>query len=66
MISLSKEQTNMLVGNSFEDLSLEEMALTQGGAAQTITSSVPCASASSGWCSAGIVVSTIIYSIAKC
>ncbi len=67
--NLSSNHTNMLVGSAFEDLSLEEMAITQGGAAKITTSSAAClktVTVSSGWCSAGVVVSTVVYSVMKC
>lgn len=57
-----------LVGKAFEELSFEEMAASQGGA-NPLTSSVPClktVTISSGWCSAGVIVSTIVYSVMKC
>ncbi|WP_352420135.1 lichenicidin A2 family type 2 lantibiotic [Proteiniborus sp.] len=68
MENIQCKYDDKLVGRAFEELSLEEMAASQGGV-NPLTSSVPClktVTISSGWCSAGVIVSTIVYSVMKC
>jgi type 2 lantibiotic, SP_1948 family len=60
-----------LVGKPFELLSVSEMEEVQGGNwfSDIGESSGACftvITASSGWCSAGAVVGTVLYSIMKC
>ena len=60
-----------LVGKPFELLTIEEMEDIQGNGwfADATASSAGCVAtitASSGWCGAGIVVGTILYSVMKC
>lgn len=60
-----------IVGKAFEELSLEEMALSQGSGEIQPRTSVGCVVASvvasSGWCGVGAVVGSLAaYSIKHC
>ncbi|MBT2289555.1 mersacidin family lantibiotic [Paenibacillus albidus] len=68
-----EDRHSYLVGKSFEELSFEEMVISQGGADTAawtpIASSAGCVATvtvSSGWCGAGIIVSTVVYSVMQC
>lgn len=71
MLTHNEEFKEELVGKPFEYLSIEEMEEIQGGGvwgdiAQSSGACLATVTASSGWCSAGVVVGTIIYSVMKC
>ncbi|SHD18358.1 type 2 lantibiotic, SP_1948 family [Staphylococcus aureus] len=64
-------EISSLVGNSFEEMSLEEMALTQGTGDVQPQSTPGCIVGSllysSGWCGAGATTGTLVtLSIKRC
>lgn len=75
-MKIKSDNFNDLVGSAFEELTEEEMFLSQGGniesraawtsSAQCIAAGAKSIAASTGWCSAGVIISTVVYSVMKC
>jgi len=59
-----------VVGTAFEELTFEEMAMSQGTGEVQARTSLPCVTsilASSGWCGTGLAVGSLIgHSVKSC